>query len=1367
MSPSKGTRKLMVNRDEILGIIMLSLKLRSMYAFKISQGVEKAALHINEKIVEQFGESGNKKMTIKRLLNFIDEPHIFTYGTMSMFAKFITKEHDNFKTYKDQNSEAFEREILKEITKTQLDTILKTISKKAKEKNNKSRTTSISKKKELSSNEIDQVDFEALINQQVQNLDTFRDSSEYILNRLIELYSSLKRINPIYGSEKLKKPFFEILNRLTQIKERTKSLESSFQNIEEVEQLLQSNTHSQLPEDVKLITSYLPTSLFLLYTQSPLFSSIRIPSDINSEIGELPMEDFFISLSYKERDKSAEDEQSLMRKEQSLKYRHATNSIAEDRFNTAEYLSSQVINHYNRLLVHGNAGIGKTTYAKWICNQWAIGKLNFNRMPIFVELKKLDFDSDENSIVAYIHQKYLSTFSKQSIKSTLDLMSNNFKYIFDGFDELNQIEKALFHSDLRGLTIDPKNVSYLVLGRPYGYLNHGFNYSEGIITIDGFNKSSIFRYITLVNNRLKNSQSELLRDIIDDNLILKEYAHTPLILSYIIMIFNFRNEGENILRGIQSIYALHKEVYNWILIYNERNKNIVLPDIKTINKIFEFSKNLILEEKFVFKNEGVVFDEKELLQSISTLGFGSLSEEYNGTIYLFSFTSVTIQEYFAAEGLLNEINGNALAYLAKYSFFWNLVKLIVGGLSYQGKDELIVKTLSHLKADDEWFEIASNKAIYYSMLAESNEKVVNQFLNQESFRDILLLCEEIYFDEDWRNSILNSIIRIIHKSDNRNEGVFKKVIIEFTNTLTNIERTKERGFQRSFVIADFGIYTFLKGSDDFLYTVVEVLVDLNSHYLSLQSNIDNIESDEEYFDQVNQETLDDKLIFETMLVIVRILKFSTSSTLSDQLTEIKGIFNSCTLQLKFDFAFVIANLSEHEDLSLDLQRCTNHLKEISSKNLDDFDFPQTIIDFSAQIYMLSSTFPNLEDSDIKLIYTGIEYYLDLLYHHDGNAFHHERFYYCSEMMVIGLASCENHNFLPLICYIHSETGLKDEIYLQNTSNFTEYLSNLKHKLCSKLDGDDMVKFSWLLRFTIQGINEFHSNIGMCRDIVQSWCDRHSLVLNENDIESIPNQVTDPLDSLFNCASYGYDRRQLLKIAIEFKQYLYIELDIVKNMFQYDFPIHGKDLWDYFLNLTKEDGHEELLLNYLRNDGFFEQVSNLTNIKIVLAYISKKALIDKDFQDTNRTILYTVCSNALILLKRSQSVDPELVELTGKILNLQVTKDLILHHRHIESLKAEYLLGYLLQAHFTQNEEVGITIFLNEYKKYSPPDYQKLIKLIVELFADRQTGIEELEHVASLLDPMLVEDCISYCDNLIRMNELFDRHFFDECMKDEL
>jgi|GEM_PF-6767842 len=1265
------------------------------------------------------------------------------------------------------------------------------------------------------------------------------------LTELATLYAHIKGLNAIYKSGDIGQSLLGKLVQSYKDDKASERLEFILQHLEEVDDIVKPDKDVKYPKHVVAVITYLPTSLFLNYTQSPQFSSIRIPSDFENRIGELNMNNYFVSLSYKERIHQEEDLASLMKKEQSLKYWAPSNHTVDDKFNSAEYLSTQILNHHKRLLVHGNAGIGKSTYARWMCNQWAQSRLNIKTLPIYIELKKLDF-AQNKPIVNYIAKQYLRGFSEDLIQDTIELLSTNFRFIFDGIDELNQSEKSSFTNSLSKLTLDPKNVKYLILGRPYGFLNHMFNYNEGAISIDGFSSSSVFRYVYRLNEKLENNSSDKLLEIIKENLILKEYSHNPLILSYIIMIYNFRGQGDKILAGIQSMYSLHKEVYEWILQYGHRVKGQSLPSEIWLKAIFKFSSDLILDKKFVFKKNGNVLEEQEMLSTASSLGFGSLVQEDDGLSHIFSFSSVTIQEYFAAEGLLDNINANALSYLTNSSFFWNLIKLIVGGLSYHQKEEIVIETFQRLKGNEEWFDIYSNRVLYYSVLSESSTIVINNFINEQELNALLDLTEEVYFDSDWYSILLNAIRRLVAKLNLKNRTIYRDCIISRTKSLLEVDRLDNEGVQRTYLIMELGIHTFLVNDENFINTIVDTLHALNEEYLKLDGSQEDVgegaskkvkvlkhpvtdphddsgindnffikpcitckgsgklnqvrstflgkirtltlcsscngsgqidvsiletcnNENREYTDDTaidwsNNLTAFEQSIDTAMFTLIRILEHTDVNNILSKKEMINELFQSCSYLLKQDFAFVSARGESYENLSSQMK---NLLPDLLKVNLDDFSglvFPEIVVEFTASIFKLCYLHPKIETEEIYRIIEGLGHYISILEQEPNADFHRALFKACSEMLIAGLEKCQNHNFINHTYAIHTTTETEEYVYMENKDFYDSSLLELQKRIANNITGEDIIKYSWLLRYTVYGINSFYSHLDTCRTIVDYWCNTYHEEFSKEDSTEVDEEIAFPLLSILTCASYGYDKRQLLSIAIDYSDIRYFREFVIPSIVDHDFPIHGDQLWQYFISLTQKLDYEQHLLDYLQNDGFFGQVSNLDHIKTVLQYISKKALTDEAFQQSEGVFIFTSCSNALILLKRSKLEDQELIRLTGDLLDLPNVKDILSQEAYVESLQAPYLVGYILQSYFTNNVESGITIQIAKYKRDFPSDYKELIKLIIELLTDKENGTSNIEALAEILGPKLTEDSLEYYENLTRYEEYFEVDLFNQCLE---
>ena len=365
--------------------------------------------------------------------------------------------------------------------------------------------------------------------------------------------------------------FFKFCDATSSGYKSCKDLLSQYEAEQELESILGADKFNintkkisekfQLDADEIKLTLRLMYSLCFRYLYENEFNSIRMQADTNNKYGNLSMDEYFIAPSYipefdlrkRETLINAETEESHIKIDKST--RKLQNFLPHN------YLSNSLFDNVSRIVITGNPGVGKSTYARWMCYSWAKQQLDIKGILIHINLRELNF-SAENSLVDYVGKRYLKGGNANQLRKIVSTIANDFYFVLDGFDELDDSKQKNLKRDLDELN---SNYKFILLSRPYGLINNqGFNWDFSY-QIDGFNSGNIENYINKFlsrNNRQETIQS--LMDIISQNRVLTDYAHNPLMLSYITYLFLEEGEKGKLIH-VQSQYELQDLVYACIL----------------------------------------------------------------------------------------------------------------------------------------------------------------------------------------------------------------------------------------------------------------------------------------------------------------------------------------------------------------------------------------------------------------------------------------------------------------------------------------------------------------------------------------------------------------------------------------------------------------------------------------------------------------------------------------------------------------------------------------------------------------------------------------------------------------------------------
>ncbi|MEL7119303.1 MAG: NACHT domain-containing protein, partial [Bacteroidota bacterium] len=421
------------------------------------------------------------------------------------------------------------------------------------------------------------------------------------------------------------------------------------------------------------------------YLQDSMFNSIRIPGDKSGYFGQLDMDSYYANLSYIEQ-KELTDRNTLIRKEQESLRRRFTHVRTDFLHLGTDYLSADIIQNNQRILITGNPGVGKSTYARWLCFKWAKNHLFVPQIPLYIQLRDLNFSNKSTNVISkYIHQHYLNELSLEEVEILLTKEYSKHLLILDGYDELNRKKQIKLEHDLRSLTRPIDQARYIVLSRPYGLIYHKFD-KEIVLQIDGFTESSIENYIQafLTQNPKEHKQKKQLLKLIEQNYILQEHAHNPLMLSYIVLIYTKSKQPEIQLFSIKSTYDLQASVFRWLIDYSMGHEQLIKANENWQKMAGQLAYEMLMAKEFSFKSsiDNLPFTRDQALQ-FSKLGIGNIIDDDNDYNWRFSFITVTLQEFLASHYLLARITADAFVYLVQDQYHWNFAKMLLGAMQQE------------------------------------------------------------------------------------------------------------------------------------------------------------------------------------------------------------------------------------------------------------------------------------------------------------------------------------------------------------------------------------------------------------------------------------------------------------------------------------------------------------------------------------------------------------------------------------------------------------------------------------------------------------------------------------------------------------
>ena len=499
------------------------------------------------------------------------------------------------------------------------------------------------------------------------------------------------------------------------------------------------------------------------------FNSVKIQADNTTLLGSLSMDEYFITPSYIPEGELRKRE-SLIKREKQIR----STSVRRRKYYTIpnDFIAGSLLQNYRKIVVTGTPGIGKSTYAKWLCYKWAKKDILIGKILVYIKLGWINTSVEENCIVRYITKTYLDKEYGQHSLSLFREISHDLFFVLDGFDELGDLaqKKIKFHLDEIS-----ENVNFILLSRPYGLINNPGFIWEIAIQLDGFSEGNIKNYLDKflsLNNRA--SERNKLLKLISENRVLQDYSHNPLMLSFITFLYLNEEKPEEKLRGLDSQFELQEMVLQWILKYSgskKDSKKIQLTEASKLSYEMEVNKTPLWKAQHFT-------EQYTLANDLSSIGLGTINRYDSSAFWQFSFNTITFQEYLAAKELIHKINQKSFLYLINDRYFWNTARMIIGGLPKGNGVSKIKNIFSGIYEEYSTTNMMHYWFVYVFFLSEARSEFVKECLDEVKLDYFLSPLFAAYvFHDTWRIDYFDALARIYSKCPPR-----KKV--EFQNFLT-------------------------------------------------------------------------------------------------------------------------------------------------------------------------------------------------------------------------------------------------------------------------------------------------------------------------------------------------------------------------------------------------------------------------------------------------------------------------------------------------------------------------------------------------------------------------------------------------------
>ncbi|BAY08789.1 NACHT domain-containing protein [Calothrix sp. NIES-2098] len=426
------------------------------------------------------------------------------------------------------------------------------------------------------------------------------------------------------------------------------------------------------------------------------------------------------------------------------------------RVSTKTLPAVDALKHYQKLLIWGSPGAGKTTFLKHLAMYAA--NLDKQPIPIFISLKAFADAEDKPSLIDLIHREFLEFISKPSkiIQELLEL--GRFIILLDGLDEVAEIESNRIYRNINTL-VEQYSKNIFVLTCRSGASDYTFEHFTEVELTD-FNENQVLLFVKKwFESSPEPHLAEKFLAEIEKNSSIKELTTSPLLLTMLCLVFEDNYDFP------RNRYLLTEDAINILLrkwdasrrIERNSANNFNLPYQRKVNLLSQIAYEAFNQEpqKYFWRQrelEKLIENYIENILEIAPETLSNDSQEILKTIEanhgllikqaqdLYSFSHLTFQEYFVAHYIVERRNTETLREVIKQHLTnrqWREVFLMISG-RLANTDEflkLIFRQINKLAVE--------NKALQ-DMLTWLDDVTNLHAVKSSSWRAFYLLVDQVF-----------------------------------------------------------------------------------------------------------------------------------------------------------------------------------------------------------------------------------------------------------------------------------------------------------------------------------------------------------------------------------------------------------------------------------------------------------------------------------------------------------------------------------------------------------------------------------------------------------------------------------------------
>ena len=325
----------------------------------------------------------------------------------------------------------------------------------------------------------------------------------------------------------------------------------------------------------------------------------------------------------------------------------------------------EAVERYDKLMILGKPGAGKTTFMKrlaTLCNQ---GKFQAHRVPVFITLKEFAEAKGKPGLLAYISQQWQVRKTKDLDALSLILEQGRALVLLDGLDEVQETDHDRILQEIKDFTGQYRDCPFVmtcrIAAREYTFQQ----FTE--VEVADFNQGQIAEFATkwfTAKDDLEKGKPFIQR--LEANQPIQELATNPLLLTLLCLVFGEAadfpaNRSELYKEGLDVLLKKwdakrnieRDQVYKKLSL---KRKEDLLSQLAfaTFERGDYFFKQSVVERHIIdyIRNLPGANEDEDALQLDSEAVLKSIEAQHGLLVErarrIYSFSHLTFQEYFTA-----------------------------------------------------------------------------------------------------------------------------------------------------------------------------------------------------------------------------------------------------------------------------------------------------------------------------------------------------------------------------------------------------------------------------------------------------------------------------------------------------------------------------------------------------------------------------------------------------------------------------------------------------------------------------------------------------------------------------------------------